>query len=191
MVWPRGIEVKPAPTGVGRNFEYLGSIKPTLNLRFLRPQMPRVTGREQRGEHSGDRAFIHDDLWKKSDCGASGNRPPYLVVTMPDLWEKFGHHFDKHLAGPYLVHAIDGDLLERELESLPQFNRVIGPALLSLLTVRLRAACGSSNRFDLSRCLRQAILVVTPAAFPKSQAFSRTRYQTTVKRNGALSLARC
>ena len=51
---------------------------------------------------------------------------PYLVVTMPDLWEKFGGHFDKHLAGPYLVHSIDGDVLERELAQLPACECVIG-----------------------------------------------------------------
>jgi glycerol dehydrogenase-like iron-containing ADH family enzyme len=51
---------------------------------------------------------------------------PYLVVTMSDLWEKFRHHFDKHLAGPYLVHTIDGDVLQGELPSLPACQSVIG-----------------------------------------------------------------
>ena len=36
---------------------------------------------------------------------------PYLVVTMPDLWELFQHHFDENLAGVYKVHTIDGDEL--------------------------------------------------------------------------------
>ena len=31
---------------------------------------------------------------------------PYLGVTMPDLWDKFHHHFDRNLAGPYLGHSI-------------------------------------------------------------------------------------
>lgn len=51
---------------------------------------------------------------------------PYLVVTMPDLWEKFGHFFDQHLAGPYLVHTIDGDELAREEPELPRCSSVIG-----------------------------------------------------------------
>lgn len=51
---------------------------------------------------------------------------PYLVVTMPDLWAKFGHMFDGHLAGPYLVHTIDGDELTRELTTIPSCSSVIG-----------------------------------------------------------------
>jgi glycerol dehydrogenase-like iron-containing ADH family enzyme len=51
---------------------------------------------------------------------------PYLVVTMADLWERFGQHFDQHLAGPYLVQTIDGDELQQELETLPNVNSVIG-----------------------------------------------------------------
>jgi len=51
---------------------------------------------------------------------------PYLVVTMPDLWEKFGHCFTGRHAGPYLVHTIDGDELEAELASIPACQSVIG-----------------------------------------------------------------
>jgi glycerol dehydrogenase-like iron-containing ADH family enzyme len=51
---------------------------------------------------------------------------PYLVVTMADLWEKFRHGFDQHLAGPYLVHTIDGDELAAELDNLPHCASVIG-----------------------------------------------------------------
>jgi glycerol-1-phosphate dehydrogenase [NAD(P)+] len=51
---------------------------------------------------------------------------PYLVVTMPDLWPKFRHCFDQHLAGPYLVHTINGDALDRELPQLPHCHCVVG-----------------------------------------------------------------
>lgn len=51
---------------------------------------------------------------------------PYLVVTMADLWDKFRGHFDRHLAGPYLVHTLDGDELEGELASLPACESVVG-----------------------------------------------------------------
>jgi glycerol-1-phosphate dehydrogenase [NAD(P)+] len=51
---------------------------------------------------------------------------PYLVVTMADLWEKFGHLFAGPLAGPYLVHTIDGDALERELPTIPACGSVVG-----------------------------------------------------------------
>ena len=51
---------------------------------------------------------------------------PYLVVTMPDLWELFAHHFDDNLAGPYLVSTIDGDELKDEASKLPPCNCIIG-----------------------------------------------------------------
>ena len=51
---------------------------------------------------------------------------PYLVVTMPDLWELFAHHFDENLAGPYLVSTIDGDELKEEVGKLPHCNCIIG-----------------------------------------------------------------
>ena len=51
---------------------------------------------------------------------------PYLVVTMPDLWDLFSHHFDDNLAGPYLVSTIDGDELREEVGMLPQCNCIIG-----------------------------------------------------------------
>lgn len=51
---------------------------------------------------------------------------PYLVVTMPDLWELFAHHFDDNLAGPYLVSTIDGDELKEEVGKLPPCNCIIG-----------------------------------------------------------------
>ncbi|MCY3977263.1 MAG: iron-containing alcohol dehydrogenase [Chloroflexi bacterium] len=51
---------------------------------------------------------------------------PYLVVTMPDLWDLFSHHFDDNLAGPYLVSTIDGDELKGEVANLPHCNCIIG-----------------------------------------------------------------
>ncbi|MFM8283316.1 MAG: iron-containing alcohol dehydrogenase [Planctomycetaceae bacterium] len=51
---------------------------------------------------------------------------PYLVVTMPDLWERFGAVFTGPHAGPYLVHTIDGDALAEELPRIPACGSVIG-----------------------------------------------------------------
>lgn len=51
---------------------------------------------------------------------------PYLVVTMPDLWEKFGAAFAGDLAGPYLVHTIEGDALTAELPTIPACGSVVG-----------------------------------------------------------------
>ena len=51
---------------------------------------------------------------------------PYLVVTMPDLWDLFARHFDDNLAGPYLVSTIDGDELKDEVAKLPHCNCIIG-----------------------------------------------------------------
>ena len=51
---------------------------------------------------------------------------PYLVVTMPDLWERFGTVFTGPHAGPYLVHTIDGDALAEELPRIPACGSVVG-----------------------------------------------------------------
>jgi glycerol dehydrogenase-like iron-containing ADH family enzyme len=51
---------------------------------------------------------------------------PYLVVTMEDLWPRFKHFFDSHLAEAYCVHTLDVDELYREAEKLPRCNSVIG-----------------------------------------------------------------
>ncbi|MFM7185877.1 MAG: iron-containing alcohol dehydrogenase [Planctomycetota bacterium] len=51
---------------------------------------------------------------------------PYLVVTMPDLWAKLGKAFTGDLAGPYLVHTIDGDALAAELATIPACGSVVG-----------------------------------------------------------------
>ena len=51
---------------------------------------------------------------------------PYLIVTMPDLWELFAHYFDDKLAGPYLVSTIDGDELKDKVLKLPPCRSIIG-----------------------------------------------------------------
>jgi glycerol dehydrogenase-like iron-containing ADH family enzyme len=51
---------------------------------------------------------------------------PYLVVTMEDLWPKFGHLFDDNLAGVYLVNTLEFGELRQEIEQLPLFHSVIG-----------------------------------------------------------------
>jgi len=51
---------------------------------------------------------------------------PYLVVTMADLWDKFRHHFDRHLAAVHRVDTIDGDALEAQLQRLPACQSVVG-----------------------------------------------------------------
>jgi glycerol dehydrogenase-like iron-containing ADH family enzyme len=69
---------------------------------------PIVFGRELVGELPN---FVHQ---------------PYLVVTMADLWPRFEHLFDSHLAGVHLVDSIDAGRVEAEVARLPEFNSVIG-----------------------------------------------------------------
>ena len=52
--------------------------------------------------------------------------PPYLVVTMDDLWPRFAHHFDDGLAGVHLVTSLDLDDLQREAGRLPPCRSIIG-----------------------------------------------------------------
>jgi len=51
---------------------------------------------------------------------------PYLVVTMADLWPRFEHLFDSHLAGVHRVTTLDAGELEAAVEGLPSFGSVIG-----------------------------------------------------------------
>jgi len=51
---------------------------------------------------------------------------PYLVVTMPDLWPRFAASFHGELAGPHLVETIDGDQLQRAVETLPPCQSIVG-----------------------------------------------------------------
>jgi glycerol-1-phosphate dehydrogenase [NAD(P)+] len=69
---------------------------------------PTVFGRELIGELPN---FVHR---------------PYLVVTMADIWPRFEHLFDSHLAGVHLVDTIDLGALETAVGRLPEFGSVIG-----------------------------------------------------------------
>jgi len=54
-------------------------------------------------------------------------RRPYLVVTMADLWPRFGGELaGPHLVGPHCVETIDGDELDRLLPALPLCGSVVG-----------------------------------------------------------------
>jgi glycerol dehydrogenase-like iron-containing ADH family enzyme len=69
---------------------------------------PTVFGRELIGELPN---FVHR---------------PYLVVTMADLWPRFEHLFDSHLAGVHFVETLDVATLEAAVEAAPEFGSVIG-----------------------------------------------------------------
>ncbi len=69
---------------------------------------PTVFGRELIGELPN---FVHR---------------PYLVVTMADLWPRFEHLFDSHLAAVHLVETLDTAVLEDAVAALPTFGSVIG-----------------------------------------------------------------
>jgi len=69
---------------------------------------PTVFGRELIGELPN---FVHR---------------PYLVVTMADLWPRFEHLFDSHLAGVHFVETLDAAALETLTAGLPDFASVVG-----------------------------------------------------------------
>jgi glycerol-1-phosphate dehydrogenase [NAD(P)+] len=69
---------------------------------------PTVFGRELIGELPN---FVHR---------------PYLVVTMADLWPRFEHLFDSHLAGVHLVETLEAAALEDAVAALPELGSVIG-----------------------------------------------------------------
>jgi glycerol-1-phosphate dehydrogenase [NAD(P)+] len=51
---------------------------------------------------------------------------PYLVVTMDDLWPRFEHLFDSHLAGVHRVTTLDLEELTAQAEALPRMGSIIG-----------------------------------------------------------------
>lgn len=51
---------------------------------------------------------------------------PYLVITMEDLWPRFAHLFDQHLAGVYFVETLELDALAQAVGRLSICNSVIG-----------------------------------------------------------------
>ncbi len=51
---------------------------------------------------------------------------PYLVVTMEDLWPRFGGEFDEGLAGPLFVRTLERVELDRIVRQLPACESVVG-----------------------------------------------------------------
>ncbi|MDE0307934.1 MAG: iron-containing alcohol dehydrogenase [Albidovulum sp.] len=52
--------------------------------------------------------------------------PPFLVVTMDDLWPIFGRHFDGADCSPYFCSSIEQADLERDAASLGSFRAIVG-----------------------------------------------------------------
>ncbi|WP_421725517.1 iron-containing alcohol dehydrogenase [Bauldia sp.] len=69
---------------------------------------PTVFGRELYSEFKN---FVH---------------PPFLVVTMPDLWPLFGHHFDGADHQVYFTDSIEQGDLDRDAAGLTDIGAVIG-----------------------------------------------------------------
>ena len=76
--------------------------------RVADPAFPTVFGRELIGELPN---FVHR---------------PYLVVTMSDIWPRFEHLFDSHLAGVHHVTTLEAAALDVTLDGLPDFGSVVG-----------------------------------------------------------------
>jgi glycerol dehydrogenase-like iron-containing ADH family enzyme len=98
---------------------------------------------------------------------------PYLVVTMADLWPKFEHLFDGHLAGVLEVTTLDVDELDRDTEALPAFMSVIG--------------LGGGQALDVAKYVawrRRRPLFQAPTAMSTNAAFA---HRPALRRNGTLA----
>ena len=51
--------------------------------------------------------------------------PPFLVVTMEDLWPMFGHHFEGAECQTYFCGSIEQDDLNKEAEILEKYVRLL------------------------------------------------------------------
>ena len=52
--------------------------------------------------------------------------PPFLVVTMEDLWPIFGHHFEGADCQPYFCGSIEQEDLNREAANLGEVRAIVG-----------------------------------------------------------------
>ncbi|MGA1537446.1 MAG: iron-containing alcohol dehydrogenase, partial [bacterium] len=52
--------------------------------------------------------------------------PPFLVVTMEDLWPMFGHHFEGAECQTYFCGSIEQEDLNREAENLGEIRAIVG-----------------------------------------------------------------
>lgn len=52
--------------------------------------------------------------------------PPFLVVTMEDLWSLFGHHFEGADCRPYFCGSIEQANLEREAATFGDIRAIVG-----------------------------------------------------------------
>ncbi|MGA0261874.1 MAG: iron-containing alcohol dehydrogenase, partial [bacterium] len=52
--------------------------------------------------------------------------PPFLVVTMEDLWPMFGHHFEGAECQTYFCGSIEQDALNKEAENLGEVRAIVG-----------------------------------------------------------------
>ena len=72
--------------------------------------------------------------------------PPYLVVTMDDLWPLFATTLEgPALAGVYRVRTLEVDQLEDALDGLPHAASVIGLGGGQAVDVAKFVACRSSR----------------------------------------------
>jgi len=81
---------------------------PSLHDNPLNAGFPTVFGR---GLYSAFRDFVN---------------PPFLVVTMADLWPLFGHHFAKADCTPHFCGSIEQRDLERDLHTLGDIRAIVG-----------------------------------------------------------------
>jgi glycerol-1-phosphate dehydrogenase [NAD(P)+] len=52
--------------------------------------------------------------------------PPFLIVTMPDLWELFAASFEGAERRPYLVRSLERQVLERDAAGLDGVRAIVG-----------------------------------------------------------------
>ncbi len=52
--------------------------------------------------------------------------PPFLVVTMEDLWPLFGYHFEDADCRPYFCQSIEQTVLEREVAEFGEVRAIVG-----------------------------------------------------------------
>jgi len=99
---------------------------------------------------------------------------PYLVVTMTDLWPRFEHLFDRHLAGVLEVSTLDAAALEPQVDGLPGFSSIIG--------------LGGGQALDVAKFVawqRHLPLFQAPTALTTNAAFG---HRAALRRDGVVAV---
>jgi glycerol-1-phosphate dehydrogenase [NAD(P)+] len=99
---------------------------------------------------------------------------PYAVVTMADLWPRFEHFFDRHLAAVLEVETLEAAEVEAAVDGLPEISAIVG--------------LGGGRALDVAKVAawtRNRPLFQVPTALSTNAAFG---HRSALRRDGTVEV---